>query len=98
MPNEKLMSKRNPRRSLDKVEIKLSLIFEKETEIRNKEHAELDAEKCKREAVEQQQIRMAEQLTDVLRAFHVQMERQVQQQESQQQFAQEIIQSKQQQH
>lgn len=75
--------------------------LERETEIRNKElelrHAELNAEKCKQEAVEQQQIRMAEQQTGVLRAFHVQMERQVQQQESQQQFAQVIIQSQQQQ-
>ena len=47
--------------------------------------------------MEQQQMRMSEQQTNVLKAFNMQMERQVQQQENQQQFAQVIIQSQQQQ-
>ena len=56
--------------------------LEKETEIRTKEldlrRAELEAEKHKQQAMEQQQMRMSEQQTNVLKAFNMQMERQVQ--------------------
>mgnify|MGYP002804246301 FL=1 len=100
-PDEEKKTNKKTRQGGNQTVTYLREKLEKETEIRNKElelrRSELEAEKHKQEAMEEQQMRMSEQQTNVLKAFNMQMERQVQQQENQQQFAQVIIQSQQQQ-
>ena len=100
-PDEEKKTNKKTRQGGNQTVTYLREKLEKETEIRKKElelrRTELEAEKHKQEAKEEQQMRMSEQQTNVLKAFNMQMERQVQQQENQQQFAQVIIQSQQQQ-